>query len=161
MCLALAFSTAFVYSTSLFAAIGSFITVLFHRSAHRRWHDVTQENSLYDVATAICGYTRASAACVLATPACAWPHSLTLCSNTFFEECIDISDMHWHVTVLIILLAVAPLAALKLTLPRLCRGAVSVSPRFVMQASYTTKQLLSVHCARRSRSWHDGAFSTL
>ncbi len=102
------------------------------------------------------------AACVLVTPACAWPpHSLAhvLCANTFFEEYIDISGMHWHVTVLIVLLAVAPLAASKSTLSRLC--AVSVSPRTVMQASNTNKQILSVHCARRSRSWHDGAFSTL
>ena len=128
------------------------------------------QHVMHAVATAIRGSARAlvssaacllavniSAACVLVT--CAWPRSRTLCSNDFFEECIDVSCMHWHVTVLIVSLAVAPLAAWKLTLSRLC--AVSVSPRTVMQASNATKQLSHVYCAPRSRSWHDGAFSTL
>ena len=130
------------------------------------------QHVIHDVATAVLGTACAfvssaacllvniGAACVLVT-SCAWPpHSLTLCSSTFFEEVIDISGMPWHVTVLIVVLAVAPLAALKSTLSRMC--AVSRSPRNVsgMQVSYTTNQLLRAHCATQLRRWH-GVLTTL
>ncbi len=125
-------------------------------------HDVTAVNRgcvLALVSSTACLLANISAACMLVTSA--WPHSLTLCSNSLFEERIYISCMHWHVMVLVVLLAVAPLAASKSTLSRLCRGVVSVSPSTGTQASNTTKQLLSAHCATQSRSWHSGVFATL
>ncbi len=135
---------------------------------------------MHDIATVICGSVRAllsrsSAACqclivnIVIRAACvlvvyAWPpHALILYSNTFLEECINISGMQWHVMELVVPLAVAlpRLAASKSMLSRLCRDAVLLLPRTVMQAFNTSKQVLSAHSARRSRSWHDGVFSTL
>ncbi len=114
------------------------------------------------VSSAACLFVNIIAALASVLVTCAWLHSLTLCSNNFFEEVIDISGMPWHVTMLIVLQAVAPLAALKSTLSRWCAVTRLGSPRTVsgMQISYTTKQLLRAHYNTQLRRWQ-GVFTAL